>query len=301
MSFKEINWKKVGKRLLFPPLWVIVLLTIVSAVLLILVFAKGWETHPVAYAVYVLSAYWVTVLTVFCVVKLPDTYRRAREKIYANEYGNRYFTDAAFKTRVLLYGSLGVNLLYVLVNFTSGIYYHTAWFAILAVYYAILAIMRFLLVRYVNRVGIGTDPIKEYRRARLCGIILMSINLTLSGAVLMILYQNKGYEYHGMLIYVMAAYTFYITVNGIVNLVKYRKYNSPVLSVTKVISMSAALVSMLSLETAMLSQFGAGESPEFRRIMIAATGAGVSVIVIALSVYTIVRANRQIRRLRAKV
>lgn len=295
---KDMDWKKLGKKLLFPPLWVIILLTFACAALLTLVFVKGWDTHPVAYAVYVLSAYWITVLTAFCILVLPGMYRSIKQKVYANEYGNRYFTDAAYKTRVLLYGSLGVNLLYVLVNLTSGIYYRTAWFAILAGYYAILAIMRFLLVRYVNRVGIGADQIKEYRRSRLCGIILMTVNLTLSGAVLMILYQNKGYEYHGMLIYVMAAYTFYIATNGIINMVKYRKYNSPVMSATKVISLCAALVSMLSLETAMLTQFGAGESPEFRRIMIAATGAGVSIIVVTMSVYMIVRANREIKQLK---
>lgn len=300
MDQKQVNWKQIGKKLLFPPLWVILLLTLFAAVMLTLVFVKGWDAHPVAYAVYVVSAYWITVLTAYCIMVLPGTWRSVKAKIYANEYGNRYFTDAAYKTRVLLYGSLSVNLFYVLINFASGLYYRTAWFEILAVYYTILAVMRFLLVRYVNRVGIGTDLLKEYRRSRLCGIILMSVNLTLSGAVLMILYQDKGYEYHGMLIYVMAAYTFYITVNGIINMVKYRKYNSPVMSAAKVISMSAALVSMLSLETAMLAQFGAGESPAFRRLMIALTGAGVSVIVITMSVYMILRANREIKRLRSE-
>ena len=39
-------------------------------------------------------------------------------------------------------------------NAVSAIIYSTNWFAIFAVYYAIMAVMRFLLVRYVNRKGI---------------------------------------------------------------------------------------------------------------------------------------------------
>lgn len=50
----------------------------------------------------------------------------------------------------------------------------------------------------------------------------------------------------------------------------------------------------------MFSQFGAEMSSENQRIMVAATGAGVSVIVVTLSVYLIVRATRQIREWKAR-
>ena len=173
------------------------------------------------------------------------------------------------------------------------------WFMILAGYYAILSIMRFLLVRYVRRTGIGKNKVAELKSARLCSCILLTVNFVLSGAVLMILYQNKGFAYHGILIYVMAAYTFYITTNAIINLCKYRKYNSPVMTVTKIITFSAALVSMLSLETAMFSQFGKDMAPENQRIMIAATGAGVSIIVITMAVYMIVKTTKNIKRIRS--
>ena len=50
-----MDWKKIGKKLLFPPLWLILLLTVVSATALVAVFLKGWEETPVAYVIYVLS------------------------------------------------------------------------------------------------------------------------------------------------------------------------------------------------------------------------------------------------------
>ncbi len=295
---KNINWKRLGRKLLFLPGWLMIVLTILSTAVLAAVFVNGWDAHPLASVTYVLAFYTLTVDCIFCAITFPRWYRAIRKKIYDNKYGNRYLTDVTFKTHVSLYLSLGINTLYAAMNALSGWYYHTAWFGILAAYYIILAVMRFLLLRFVNRNGIGRDRILEFRRSRLCGMILLTLNFTLSGAVLMILYQNRGYEYHGVLIYVMAAYTFYTTIHAIVNTLKYRKYNSPVMSTTKIISLSAALVSMLSLETAMLSQFGAENSPEFRQIMVALTGAGVSIVVVTMSVYMIVRATKEIRRLK---
>ena len=127
----------------------------------------------------------------------------------------------------------------------------------------------------------------------------MTVNLALSGVVILVIVQNKGFAYHGMLIYIMAMYTFYVTVHSIINLMKYRKYNSPVMSTAKSISFAAALVSMLSLTTAMLSQFGAeNKTPHFNQIMVGATGAGVCAIVVTISVYTIARTNKEIKKLR---
>ena len=291
-----MEWKRLIK-LLYPPLWVMLLLVPICTAALIFVFVGGYEEDPLAYAVYVLSCYTLSVTVLWCIKVLPKHYRVAKQKVYSNPVGGRFMTDMPFRTQITLYGSLGVNLLYVAVNAVSGIINRSAWFYILAGYYAILAVMRFLLVRYANRIGIGRDRFRELRRSRLCGYILLTINLALSGAVLMIIYQNRGYRYHGVLIYIMAAYTFYITVNAIRNLIKYKKLGSPVMSMAKIISMAAALVSMLSLETAMLSEFGADISDEHRMLFIALTGAGVSAVVITMSVYSIIKNSVEIHRI----
>ena len=216
--------------------------------------------------------------------------------MYANKYANRYLTDAAFKTHVSLYRSLAVNLLYAAVNGVSAVVYSTSWFAIFAIYYCILAVMRFLLVRYVNHNAIGKSRLGEWKRSRLCAILLMSVNLALSGAVLMMIYFERGFAYQGFLIYVMAMYTFYITTAAVIDIVRYRKYKSPIMTTSTVIKLAAALFSMLSLETAMFSQFGGDSSPEVRRTMIVATGAGISVIVVTMAGYLIIRATKEIKK-----
>ena len=291
-----MEWKKLIK-LLYPPVWIIALLVALCTAALVYTFIGGYEAHPVAYFTYVLSFYTLTTVVMRCIKVIPKHYKSAKKRVYDNPVGERLMTDMKFRTHVSLYGSLGVNLLYVTLNVVLGFLYHTAWFFILAFYYTILAVMRFLLVRFVNRTGIGNDRFRELRRSRLCGYILLTVNLALSGAVLMILYQNKGYEYHGILIYVMAAYTFYITTLAIINLIKYRKLGSPVMSMTKIINMAAALVSMLSLETAMFSQFGKDVSNENKQIFIMLTGAGVSIIIVTMSVYSIVKNSKEIKQI----
>ena len=292
------DWKKLAKKLMFPPVWVMIVLAVISVASLVLVFVRGMDSHPIAYFVYVIAFYTLSVICVFCVIVLPKQYKRIKKKIYDNSFGNRYMTDVAFRTHISLYTSLAVNLLYAGTNAVSGFLYRSAWFGILAGYYIILATMRFILLRYVKKNAIGTNMMGEWKRARVSASILTLINLALSGAILMMMYQNRGFEYHGMLIYVMAMYTFYITTLAIVNIVKYRKYNSPIMTTTKIITLAAALVSMLSLETAMLSEFGTETSLETKRILIAATGAGISIVVLGLSSYMIVRSTKEIDKLK---
>ena len=150
--------------------------------------------------------------------------------------------------------SLGLNVIYAVMKFTFGLRYHSVWFGTLAVYYFLLAVMRFLLLHHANRKGFGTDRSGELQSYRLCGMILM-----------------------------------------VMNVVKYRKYRSPVMSAAKVVSLAAALVSMLSLETAMLTQFGSTDSEMSRRIMTACTGAGVCTIILAMAVYMIYHATWELK------
>ena len=291
-----MDWKKIGKKLLFPPIWLMMILVIVSAVALTLIFVKGMEESIPAYIVYVLAFYTLTAVTIFCAMVLPKQYSTIKQKIYDNPLGNRYMTDRVFRTNISLSVSFVISMLYVGINLWSWHMLKSYWFMVLAVYYMIMAVMRFLLVRYVRIQKIGTDILSEWKRSKVCAYILLLINLSLSGAVLMILYQHRGYDYPGMMIYVMALYTFYALTMSIVDIVKYRKMGSPIMSTAKIVSLSAALVSMLNLETAMFAQFGGDMSPENQQIFIILTGAGISITVVTLSVVLIVRATKEIRR-----
>lgn len=290
------KFKEYCKKIFMPPVWVIILLVPIAAVSLFFVFLNDLSEHPFGYFVYALNFYALTVFCVWCFTVLPNRIKEGKARLYNTKYGNKFLSDIQFRTHVMLYVSLFVNLFYVLFNGVLFVYDGSYWFLILSVYYVILAVMRFLLVRYFNKNSVGSDMIGEWKRARVCAFILTLINLVLSGAVLMIISQGKGFTYPGMFIYVMAMYTFYVTILAIINIVKYKKYNSPVMSATKVVTLAAALVSMLSLETAMLNEFGSDTPQETKNILIAVTGAVICIVVMCLSVGMIIQAAKEIKK-----
>lgn len=113
--------------------------------------------------------------------------------------------------------------------------------------------------------------------------------------------HNRGFNYPGLLIYAMAAYSFYSIITAVINLVKFRKHGSPLLSAAKVINLVAAMVSILSLETAMLAQFGSDDDMEFRRLMTGLTGGGVCLTVIAVASFMLWKSARQLKRLQITI
>ncbi len=269
------------KNLIFPPFWVVAVLTVFTAVAVPWVLLSGFSQSLAACIVYGVAFYAVCVVTAWCVFRFPAAWKAVHRHLDSHPWGHRYFTDPVFKTWVQLWRSLAVSLVFVAVHGITWYLSGSAWYAILTVYYAILALLRFLLLGPVKD---DSYP-RQRRRSKICGGILLLVNFTLSAAVLMILYQGKGYDYQGMLIYVMALYTFYATIRAIVDMVRYRKLGSPAIHAAKVVSLCAALVSMLNLETAMFAQFGTDMAPKDQYWMIALTGGGVSIAIIALSLW----------------
>lgn len=285
------KWKKSLTKILYPPLWLILLLTAISTAALTVIFVKNWNETPFAYAAYVISFYTLSVLCIFFAMVMPNRYRKIRQKIYDNPLGNRYMTDVAFKVQISLIISLAINLLYSVFKLFTGIFYASLWIVAVAVYYILLSLMRFLLLSHMGRKQ-NQGLIGEYQSYRLTAVLMMFINLTLSVIVWNMILKNEETAYSDSYVIASAAYTFYMLTVSVIDIVKYRKYKSPLLSSAKAVRFAQALVSLLSLEAVMLTQFGDDES--FRTMMLALTGAGVCIVVLSMSVYMIVHSTKQI-------
>lgn len=274
------------------------LVAVPSFALVIYVLVNGMKNTPVSYAAYILSAY-ALIITITGMTGIVKWIRQGIEnnplvkKALGIPLLEKYMKEVTFRTETSLYQGLFINLLYVALKFGSGVYYRSVWFVSLAVYYFLLAVMRFSLLHYVRKRK--NDKVSELRRYRFCGIVLLFMNQALVTIVVIVIKQNKGFEYSGLLIYAMAVYAFYAVITSVTNVVKFRKYGSPILSAAKVINMTAALVSMLSLETAMLAQFGGNDDAAFRQIMTLATGAGVCVIVLGMAVFMLVKSTKTLK------
>ena len=124
---------------------------------------------------------------------------------------------------------------------------------------------------------------------------MLLLNLSLSGIIFQMVWQNKAYIYPEVVVIASATYTFYSVTVSIIDLVKYRKHKNPLVSAAKTIRFAAALVSLLNLETAMLYAFG-DEQAKFTQIMMAATGTAVCITVLIMSFYMIYKANLMIKK-----
>lgn len=288
--------KKIFK---LPPIPTI-LISIPSFALVIYVLTNDMENGAISYAAYTLSAY-ALIITITGMAGIVRLIRQKIEnhplakKVISIPIFEKYLKEVKFRTETSLYQGLFINLLYVALKFGSGIYYRSIWFVSLAVYYLLLAVMRFSLLHYVR--SRKDDRVSEWKRYRFCGIVLLFMNQALAAIVVIVVEQNKGFEYAGFLIYAMALYAFYAVITSVINVVKFRKYGSPIMSAAKAINLTAAVVSMLSLETAMLAQFGE-DDVKFRQIMTSATGAGVCVIVLGMAVFMIAKSTKILKKTR---
>lgn len=281
-------WKRKFKKIIYPPLHILCIVSVVIAAALLAVFGMNIRYNIISYFVYILSACLFTLW----ILRFVRVIQNGKKKLMQYPLFHRYMTDMNFKAEISLYLSLGINLLYSIYEAVSGVLYHSVWFGTVAFYYMVLSVERFFLLNYMrkqtkNKIGI-------YRRYRFCGILLIALNIAVCGMTILIIRTGETATYPGHMIYAVACYSFYNLITAIINVVTYHKKTSPIYAASKILSLSTALFSMFSLQNAMISAFG--HSAAFQKNMNAITGFAVFVLLTFLSIYMIIQGNRMIRQ-----
>lgn len=286
------RWKGILKKLLFPGRGWVVLAVLLGGISLTLTFFIFGDSSPFAYVSYLLSAYALTILTA-AVIPLFSSLSKLAHRV---PLAHRYLTDRYFKVRSGLALSFFINLCYGGFKLVCAVLYFSFWDGALAVYYVLLCAVRLYLIRRVPAGAEGQDLTEELRYYRTTGIFLLVLDLALSVVATQIVINGYGSNYPGMLIYVAAMYAFYSLTFAVINTVKYRRFHSPVLSASKAVNLTTALVSIFNLETAMIAQFGA-EQVYFRLVMTACTAFAVCVIVLGTAIFMVISSTQKLRRL----
>ena len=309
-KFKDIVFK-----LLFPPVWIIILSSLIGfpAVIIALIFLS--KTNPICYVSYILSAY---ALTVLC-ANFPRAGRRCKELIHGNEvriivkfrsfmnrhkYTSMYLNDREFRAKVSLYSGFASNMFYAVFKCATGAIFRSAWLWAIGIYYVMLSVIRFTLLRNVRITDKKEHTLErkvhEYKSARSCGIMMLALNIAMTGMTVQMIWRNRGYEYKGYMIYISAMYAFYCFINATVNVVKFAKINNPILSSAKILSLAGALMSMFALQTSMFSAFDTSGA-EYQRLMNTITGGVVCTMVLCMAVFMIVWSNRNLKSLERSI
>ena len=287
-----MDWKKLGKALLFPHVALMIILLPIATLLLVFSMVVIGTESAIAYVSYVLSAY---TLTVWC-IRIPRLIQFFKDFKNQNRYAQLWLGDTRLRVNVSLYGSLAWNTLYGVFQLWLGYYHRTFWFYSLGAYYICLAIMRFFLLLHTRKYAPGEKMRTELVKYRACGWVFLLMNLALTLIIFFMLYWNRTFTHHMITAIAMAAYTFTAFTVAIVNVIKYRKYNSPVFSASKAISFAAACVSMLTLTSTMLTTFNDGTMDALtQKLMLGGVGIAVSGVVVTMAVYMIVVSSKKLR------
>lgn len=129
-----------------------------------------------------------------------------------------------------------------------------------------------------------TQMPKEISIMRTTGIMLFLLTFTLTGSICLSLKYDLAKSYGTITMITIATYTFPKIVIAVINLVKAKKHDSPLIITIRNISISDALVSMLSMQMSMFATFGKGEAGKSHTMNVI-TGAGVCfcIVLIGLS------------------
>ncbi len=281
--------KKILNKLFIPNKIIGFILFNLSFGLLIYVFSFHLENTPIAYVSYLLSTYALIIFIIwFCKICEFSNNAIKKSKLY-----ELYKKHELLIVKISLAFATLVHFIYGIFKLVTGIYYKSWWFMTFAIYYLILCLMKLFIVKDIKN-EIGKNLKEEYKKLKLTGIILLFLNLILSGMIILIIKQNKEITYAGFIIYIVAMYDFYLIISAIINVVKYRKDHSPLLASSKCINLTVVMISMISLEVAMVSEFGTNDS-EFKMLMTSLMGFVVCIVNTSMSIYMIKRANQKLK------
>lgn len=279
-----------------PPAPVLLALVVASALGLVWAFLGGNKSNPVAYAAYALSAY-ALVCVCTAVVRAVRGYPLDRlvARLPQNALVERLLGDLDFRAKASFSFSSVLRVIWAMTNAVSGVLYASAWNVTLAAYYLLLAIVRGGILNHV-RAGDAKGPRAGGRIQIVCGAFLALTVLALSGIGVLVMHHEGGFSYTGSLIYAVALYAFYSLISSVVAYMRGRHTTDPVPLAMNAVRFAEALVSMFSLEIAMLSTFGTlAEDADANTVMIGASGGAIAVIILALAVSLIARGIRSLR------
>ena len=111
-----MDWKKLGKALLFPPMALMIILIPIATVFLVYSMTFLGTESAAAILSYVLSAY---ALTVWC-FRIPHLIRNYQVFKAENKYVKLWQSDTRLRVNLSLYGTLIYNTAYALLHFGSS-------------------------------------------------------------------------------------------------------------------------------------------------------------------------------------
>lgn len=293
MSF----WQKLKNSIFSPKIkWLIpfYLLTVIviagSITFAIIGFNDALYLQILAYVSFALSALCLAYVVYTIVIFAPRIKRRLVKWLSKSEFMSKMMNTYGFRTAVFTLFSMSINALYVVYMCYMAISGKSIWFGVLTGYYFIIAVMRAMVLRGRRKSSFVEDEtlykIKVYRDH---GILFILLSLALAVAVTEIVINGQVFPHANIVIYALALYAFWKITNAIINLIKAKRQDDMTIRALRNICFADALVSILSLQTALLWEFSSGSGVAIANAL---SGSAVCIFTFIMGVFVICRAYK---------
>ena len=290
MDFIKKMWDKLRRpKPLFLGLFYIAFICLIS-ITLTLVITRPNQT-VLHYILYILSAISLTYFIYTIVIFAPKFKHNIIKFLRKFKFTSIMLDNYGYRT--FMFGVIGfvLNIAYVALIGVLAIITKSAWYISIAVYYLILTLMKGNI--FYSKKKHNTN-IKQARAYRYCGIMFILLMLAFSGVIVLIYTSNMYFEYAGLMIYAVAAFTFYKLTLAIINIFKARRQEDLYVQSIRNVNLVSALISIIVLQVAMFQAF----SPEHNTsVANGLTGGAVSLVILLLGIFMIIKANKKLKQI----
>ena len=230
-----------------------------------------------------------------------STQDRIKEFLYKYKYVKKYLTDDIFQTQTMLLASLAMNIAAATFKFVMGVWFGSKWLVTVSIYFLTLSAMRLLLLNRERKSKKLETPehkrLYDLKSYRACGYMVLFMNMIVGRMIVQILVDNEGYDYPGLMLYLIGLFAIANFANAIYNVKKYWHIYNPMISAAKRLSFSTALVLLYTLQTSALARFG-NNHEQLRRLLNSISGAVVELVLFTMAILMIVRSNQEMHKLK---
>ncbi|MBR2322804.1 MAG: hypothetical protein IKA54_04335 [Clostridia bacterium] len=299
----NFDFRYLWKKILNPPTFIKVLtfiITLVSATLSLIIVSLGLENGVVAiisYALFGVAGVSLTYSVYLLIPLFPKIKTGIISWLEKREFTRLLLRNFGFRTVIFSIGSFLMSLLFSGFNAYMGIKNRSIWYGALATFYIALALLRggVLLYHKRKRANEQNDEYNKIKVYKNSGIITLILNVALSSAIAQMIFNSEHFTYMGLTIFAYAAYAFYKITMSIIALIKAHKQEDLTVRAVREINLVDALVSILALQTALLTTFSEGNTNI--SLFNTLTGIVVSALSISIGIHMIVSANKKMKKL----
>ncbi len=282
-----------------PPSWIITI-AYASAVLLsafaIIALASEKRGSWAAWVIYAF-AFFAVAYSGFIAVRFV---KKIGDKV--SDFADKYTftrnlkTDYAFRTAFFGACSFVGNVAYTLFLCLTALYSGAAWYWAVAAYYLFLIAVRGGVLlekrsqdrKYRNKpLHLQRERIQTYS---FCGIMLIALTLALALVFVEMVVDGQRLHTLNVTVYAFSAFAVYRIATSCYHFIKSKRYQDLAVRAVRNINLATALVTLFSLQTALLDAFS---TPEKARIWNGITGALVCALVVAIGVYMLLSASQK--------